>query len=87
MKNNTVQQIKDKIDLLIQLEIEEALKNKEYEKIKISDLPQIQAYTYLLTLIDKMNLVDIEKQNIVDAWDDMSKVKNGEEYFTNNFKI
>jgi hypothetical protein len=87
MKNTTVQQIKDKIDLLIQLEIEEALKNKEYEKIKISDLPQIQAYTYLLTLIDKMNLVDIEKQNIVDAWDDMSKVKNGEEYFTNNFKI
>ena len=87
MKNTTVQQIKDKIDLLIQLEIEEALKNKEYEKIKISDLPQIQAYTYLLTLIDKMNLVDIEKQNIVDAWDDMSKVKNGEEYFNNNFKI
>jgi len=87
MKNTTIQQIKDKIDLLIQLEIEEALKNKEYEKIKISDLPQIQAYTYLLTLIDKMNLVDIEKQNIVDAWDDMSKVKNGEEYFTNNFKI
>ena len=87
MKNTTIQQIKDKIDLLIQLEIEEALKNKEYEKIKISDLPQIQAYTYLLTLIDKMNLVDIEKQNIVDAWDNMSKVKNGEEYFTNNFKI
>ena len=87
MKNTTIQQIKDKIDLLIQLEIEEALKNKEYEKIKISDLPQIQAYTYLLTLIDKMNLVDIEKQNIVDAWEDMSKVKNGEEYFNNNFKI
>ena len=87
MKNTTIQQIKDKIDLLIQLEIEEALKNKEYEKIKISDLPQIQAYTYLLTLIDKMNLIDIEKQNIVDAWEDMSKVKNGEEYFNNNFKI
>jgi hypothetical protein len=87
MKNTTIQQIKDKIDLLIQLEIEEALKNKEYEKIKISDLPQIQAYTYLLALIDKMNLVDIEKQNIVDAWEDMSKVKNGEEYFNNNFKI
>jgi hypothetical protein len=87
MKNTTIQQIKDKIDLLIQLEIEQALKNKEYEKIKISDLPQIQAYAYLLTLIDKMNLVDIEKQNIVDAWEDMSKVKNGEEYFTNNFKI
>jgi hypothetical protein len=87
MKNTTIQQIKDKIDLLIQLEIEEALKNKEYEKIKISDLPQIQAYTYILSLIDNMGLVQKDKQNIIDAWDDMSKVKNGEEYYANNFKI
>jgi len=87
MKNTPINQLVEKIDLLINLEIEEALKNKEYEKIKISDLPQIQAYSYILTLIEKMNLKQYEKQIIIDAWDDKSEVKNGQEYYINNFKI
>ena len=87
MKNTSINQLVEKIDLLINLEIEQAMKNKEYEKIKISDLPQIQAYSYILTLIEKMDLIQYEKQIIIDAWDDMSKVKNGQEYYDNNFKI
>ena len=87
MKNTPINQLVEKIDLLINLEIEQAMKNKEYEKIKISDLPQIQAYSYILTLIEKMDLIQYEKQVIMDAWDDMSKVKNGEEYYDNKFKI
>jgi hypothetical protein len=87
MKNTPINQLVEKIDLLINLEIEEALKNKEYEKIKISDLPQIQAYSYILTLIEKMNLKQYEKQIIIDAWDDKSENKNGQEYYINNFKI
>jgi len=87
MKNTPINQIVEKIDLLINLEIEQAMKNKEYEKIKTSDLPQIQAYSYILTLIEKMDLIQYEKQVIIDAWDDMSEVKNGEEYYANNFKI
>jgi hypothetical protein len=87
MKNTSINQLVEKIDLLINLEIEQAMKNKEYEKIKISDLPQIQAYSYILTLIEKMDLIQYEKQVIIDAWDDMSEVKNGQEYYTKNFKI
>ena len=86
MKNTPLSKLIEKIDLLISLEIEQALKNKEYEKIKISDLPQIQAYSYILTLIEKMDLIQFEKQTIIDAWDDMSEIKNGEEYYVNNFK-
>jgi hypothetical protein len=78
--------IKEKLDLLINLEIQEALKNKVYEKVKISDLPQIQAYSYILTLIEKMDLEVMERQNIIDAWEDMSEAKNGEEYYDIKFK-
>jgi hypothetical protein len=87
MKNTPINQLVEKIDLLISLEIEQAMKNKEYEKIKISDLPQIQAYSYILTLIEKMDLIQYEKQVIMDAWDDMSKIKNGQDYYDNKFKI
>jgi hypothetical protein len=86
MKKTPINKLTEKIDLLINLEIEQAMKNKVYEKVKISDLPQIQAYSYILTLIEKMDLIQYEKQTIVDAWDDMSKVKNGEEYYAINFK-
>jgi hypothetical protein len=86
MKKTPINTLIEKIDLLINLEIEQALKNKEYENIKISDLPQIQAYSYILTLIEKMDLIQYEKQSIVDAWDDMSEVKNGDEYYAINFK-
>jgi len=86
MKKTPINTLIEKIDLLINLEIEQALKNKEYENIKISDLPQIQAYSYILTLIEKMDLIQYEKQSIVDAWDDMSEVKNGDEYYDINFK-
>jgi hypothetical protein len=86
MKKTPINKLTEKIDLLINLEIEQAMKNKEYENIKISDLPQIQAYSYILTLIEKMDLIQYEKQSIVDAWDDMSEVKNGDEYYDINFK-
>ena len=43
MKMTPIYELKQKINILIDLEIEQALKNKEYENIKISDLPQIQA--------------------------------------------
>ena len=86
MKKTPINKLTEKIDLLINLEIEQALKNKEYENIKISDLPQIQAYSYILTLIEKMDLIQYEKQTIVEAWDDMSEVKNGDEYYDVNFK-
>lgn len=82
-----IYELKQKINILIDLEIEQALKNKVYENVKISDLPQIQAYSYILSLIEKLDLSNREKQNIIDAWDDMSKVNNGEEYYANNFKI
>ena len=82
-----IYELKEKINILIDLEIEQAMKNKEYEKIKISDLPQIQAYSYILTLIEKMDLIQYEKQVIMDAWDDMSKIKNGQDYYDNKFKI
>ena len=82
-----IYELKQKINILIDLEIEQALKNKVYENVKISDLPQIQAYTYILSLIEKLDLSNREKQNIIDAWEDMSKVKNGQEYYDNNFKI
>jgi hypothetical protein len=85
MKKTPINTLIEKIDLLINLEIEQALKNKEYENIKISDLPQIQAYSYILTLIGKMDLTSNEKQIIIDAWDDMSEAKNGEEYYASNF--
>jgi hypothetical protein len=85
MKKTPINTLIEKIDLLINLEIEQALKNKEYENIKISDLPQIQAYSYILTLIEKMGLTNNEKQIIIDSWDDMSEVKNGEEYYASNF--
>lgn len=81
-----IYELKQKINILIDLEIEQALKNKEYENIKISDLPQIQAYSYILSLIEKLDLSNREKKNIIDAWEDMSKVKNGEEYYDINFK-
>lgn len=87
MKNTPIKEFKQKIDLLIDAEIEQAMKNKEYEKLKISDLPQIQVYTYILSLIEKMDLVGYEKQIIINAWDDMSEAKNGEEYYVNNFEI
>lgn len=86
MKKTPINTLIEKIDLLINLEIEQAMKNKEYEKVKISDLPQIQAYSYILTLIEKMDLIQYEKQTIVDAWDDMSEVKNGNDYYDINFK-
>ena len=86
MKTTPINKLTEKIDLLINLEIEQAMKNKEYEKVKISDLPQIQAYSYILTLIEKMDLIQYEKQTIVEAWDDMSEVKNGDEYYAINFK-
>ena len=82
-----IYELKQKINILIDLEIEQALKNKTYENVKISDLPQIQAYTYILSLIEKLDLSNREKQNIIDAWEDMSKVKNGQEYYDNNFKV
>jgi hypothetical protein len=85
-KKTPIQELQEKIDLLIEMEITNAMKNKVYEKIKISDLPQIQAYSYIISLIEQMNLYKLEKKNIIDAWDDMSKVKNGEEYFDINFK-
>jgi hypothetical protein len=85
MKKTPINKLTEKIDLLINLEIEQAMKNKEYENIKISDLPQIQAYSYILTLIEKMDLIQYEKQIIVNAWDDMSEAKNGEEYYASNF--
>jgi len=85
MKKTPINTLIEKIDLLINLEIEQAMKNKEYENIKISDLPQIQAYSYILTLIEKMGLTSNEKQIIIDAWDDMSEAKNGEEYYASNF--
>jgi hypothetical protein len=85
MKKTPINKLTEKIDLLINLEIEQAMKNKEYENIKISDLPQIQAYSYILTLIEKMDLIQYEKQIIVNAWDDMTESKNGEEYYTSNF--
>lgn len=81
-----IYELKQKINILIDLEIEQALKNKEYENIKISDLPQIQAYSYILSLIEKLDLSNREKKNIIDAWEDVSKVKNGEEYYDINFK-
>lgn len=81
-----IYELKQKINILIDLEIEQALKNKVYENVKISDLPQIQAYSYILTLMEKLDLSNREMQNIVDAWDDMSEVKNGQEYYDNNFK-
>lgn len=87
MKKTPIKEFKQKIDLLIDAEIEQAMKNKEYEKLKISDLPQIQVYTYILSLIEKMDLVGYEKQIIINAWDDMSEAKNGEEYYVNNFEI
>jgi hypothetical protein len=87
MKMTPIYELKQKINILIDLEIEQALKNKVYENVKISDLPQIQAYTYILSLIEKLDLSNREKQNIIDAWEDMSKVKNGQEYYDNNFKI
>jgi hypothetical protein len=86
MKKTPINTLTEKIDLLINLEIEQAMKNKVYEKVKISDLPQIQAYSYILTLIEKMDLMQYEKQTIVEAWDDMSEVKNGDEYYAINFK-
>jgi len=82
-----IYELKQKINILIDLEIEQALKNKVYENVKISDLPQILAYSYILSLIEKLDLSNREKQNIIDAWDDISEVKNGQDYFTNNFKI
>ena len=85
MKKTPIKELQTKINILIDLEIEQAMKNKEYEKIKISDLPQIQAYSYILHLIEKLNLAQNEKQIIIDAWDDMSKVKNGTEYYEINF--
>jgi hypothetical protein len=87
MKMTPIYELKEKINILIDLEIEQALKNKVYENVKISDLPQIQAYSYILSLIEKLDLSNREKQNIIDAWDDMSEVKNGQDYYTNNFKI
>jgi len=87
MKMTPIYELKQKINILIDLEIEQALKNKVYENVKISDLPQIQAYSYILSLIEKLDLSNREKQNIIDAWDDMSEVKNGGEYYANNFKI
>ena len=81
-----IYELKQKINILIDLEIEQELKNKEYENIKISDLPQIQAYSYILSLIEKLDLSNREKKNIIDAWEDMSKAKNGEEYYDINFK-
>jgi hypothetical protein len=33
-----------------------------------------------------MDLIQYEKQTIVDAWDDMSEVKNGNDYYDINFK-
>ena len=42
MKKTPIKELQTKINILIDLEIEQAMKNKEYEKIKISDLPQIQ---------------------------------------------
>jgi hypothetical protein len=86
MKMTPIYELKQKINILIDLEIEQALKNKEYENIKISDLPQIQAYSYILSLIEKLDLSNREKKNIIDAWEDMSKLKNGEEYYDINFK-
>jgi hypothetical protein len=86
MKMTPIYELKQKINILIDLEIEQALKNKVYENVKISDLPQIQAYSYILTLMEKLDLSNREMQNIVDAWDDMSEVKNGQEYYDNNFK-
>jgi hypothetical protein len=86
MKKTPINTLIEKIDLLINLEIEQSLKNKVYEKVKISDLPQIQAYSYILTLIQKMDLIQYEKKTIVDAWDDMSEVKNGNDYYDINFK-
>lgn len=86
MKMTPIYELKQKINILIDLEIEQALKNKEYENIKISDLPQIQAYSYILSLIEKLDLSNREKKNIIDAWEDVSKVKNGEEYYDINFK-
>jgi hypothetical protein len=86
MKKTPINTLTEKIDLLINLEIEQAMKNKVYEKVKISDLPQIQAYGYILTLIEKMDLIQYEKQTIVEAWDDMSEVKNGNDYYDINFK-
>jgi hypothetical protein len=85
MKKTPINTLIEKIDLLINLEIEQAMKNKLYEKVKISDLPQIQAYSYILTLIEKMDLIQYEKQIIVEAWDDMSEAKNGQEYYAINF--
>jgi len=87
MKMTPIYELKQKINILIDLEIEQALKNKVYENVKISDLPQILAYSYILSLIEKLDLSNREKQNIIDAWDDISEVKNGQDYFTNNFKI
>lgn len=86
MKKTPINTLIEKIDLLINLEIEQAMKNKEYEKVKISDLPQIQVYTYILSLIEKMDLVGYEKQIIINAWDDMSEAKNGNDYYDINFK-
>lgn len=86
IKNTPLRELHDKIDLLIEMEITNAMKNKVYEKIKISDLPQIQAYSYIISLIELMDLYKLEKKNIVDAWEDMSEAKNGEEYYDINFK-
>jgi hypothetical protein len=85
-KNTPIQELQEKIDLLIEMEITNAMKNKVYEKIKISDLPQIQAYSYVIHLIETMDLLKLEKQNIIDAWEDMSEAKNGGEYYDINFK-
>lgn len=84
--NTPIRQLHDKIDLLIEIEIANAMKNKVYEKIKISDLPQIQAYSYIISLIEKMELSKLEKKIIIEAWEDMSEAKNGEEYYAINFK-
>ena len=86
IKNTPIRELHDKIDLLIEMEIVNAMKNKVYEKIKISDLSQIQAYSYIISLIEQMELYKLEKKNIIDACDNMSEFKNGNEYYDTNFK-
>ena len=52
--NFTIQELIDKLQILIELEIESASMTKKYENIKLSELPRIDTYMQIIKLLKEI---------------------------------
>jgi hypothetical protein len=64
---------------------------KDLEEESLTPIGESRVQGYKIVLSELMSLIEKEKQQIIDAWDDgannlMSTAENGDDYYTQTFK-